>query len=164
MTWIDDLSTAWAREYPDLDVRTLPPMVRLARLSVLIEGFQNQVLEPFELTPGDYSVLATLRRAGGSYELTPSKLYSRLQRSSGGMTKILKRLEEQDLVKRSPDPADGRGSLVSLTKRGLDVQERVFNGFLSATQDLLHGISFPELRQVDRSLEMLLAAFEGQLS
>lgn len=163
MTFIDDLSTAWGREYPDLDVRTLPPMVRLARLSVLIENFQNEVLEPFELTSGDYSVLAAMRRAGAPYELSPSTLYSRLERSSGGMTKILKRLEEQGLVTRSPDPADGRGSLVALSKRGLDVQERVFNAFLSATQDLLAGISFTELREVDRSLQMLLDAFEGDL-
>ena len=62
MGWIDDLSTAWEREYPDLDTSTFPPMVRLARLSVLIEGFQQAVLSPFELSSGDYGVLAALRR------------------------------------------------------------------------------------------------------
>jgi DNA-binding MarR family transcriptional regulator len=160
MTWIDDLSTAWDREYPGLDVTTFPPMVRLARLAVLIESFQHEVLEPFELTTGDYGVLAALRRAGAPYELTPSKLYSRLERSSGGMTKILKRLEDQGLVKRSPDPDDGRGSLVSLTKQGLDAQEGVFNAYLSATQDLLRSISRTKLEQVDRSLVALLDAFE----
>jgi len=160
--WIDDLSTAWEREYPALDVRTLPPMVRLARLSVLIESFQHEVLRPFELTTGDYSVLASLRRAGPPYELSPSNLYSRLERSSGGMTKILKRLEEQGFVSRAPDPHDGRGSRVSLTKRGLDVQERVFNAFLQATRDLLEDISFADLRVADRSLQQLLDAFEGQ--
>jgi DNA-binding MarR family transcriptional regulator len=164
MTWIDDLSTAWDREYPDLDVRTLPPMVRLARLSVLIESFQNEVLEPFELTPSDYGVLAALRRSGAPYEMSPSKLYSRLERSSGGMTKILKRLDEQGLVTRSKDPEDGRGSLVALTPAGVDVQERVFNAFLSATQDLLQDVSVSELRVVDGALQQLLDAFEGHFS
>jgi DNA-binding MarR family transcriptional regulator len=164
VTWIDDLSTAWDREYPDLDVRTLPPMVRLARLSVLIESFQIEVLEPFELTPGDYGVLAALRRAGAPYELKPSKLYSRLQRSSGGITKILKRLDEQGLVTRSPDPDDGRGSLVALTPRGVDVQDRVFNAFLSATQDLLQEVTFGELREIDGSLQQILEAFERPVS
>jgi DNA-binding MarR family transcriptional regulator len=164
VTWIDDLSTAWDREYPDLDVRTLPPMVRLARLSVLIESFQIEVLEPFELTPGDYGVLAALRRAGAPYELKPSKLYSRLQRSSGGITKILKRLDEQGLVTRSPDPDDGRGSLVALTPRGVDVQDRVFNAFLSATQDLLQEVTFGELCEIDGSLQQILEAFERPVS
>ena len=162
MGWIDDLSTAWEREYPDLDTSTFPPMVRLARLSLLIEGFQQEVLAPFELSSGDYGVLAALRRAGGSYQLSPSKLYSRLERSSGGMTKILKRLEEQGLVERSPDPTDGRGSVVSLTHEGLDVQERVFNAFLSATPDLLEPFSESRRREPDRALRHLLDTFEAR--
>ena len=71
--WIDELSQAWQREYPQLDASALPPLVRLARLAILIESFQVDVLEPFELTPGDYSVLAALRRAGTPYALNPSR-------------------------------------------------------------------------------------------
>ena len=163
MAWIEDLSTAWQREYPGLDTATLPPMVRLARLSLLIESFQQAVLAPFELSSGDYGALAALRRAGAPYELTPSELYGRLQRSSGGMTKILKRLEDQGLVRRTPDPSDGRGSVVSLTEAGLDVQEQVFNAFLSATQDLLDPLSATKLRETDRVLQGLLETIEARL-
>jgi DNA-binding MarR family transcriptional regulator len=162
MGWIDDLSTAWDREYPDLDTSAFPPMVRLARLSLLIEGFQQELLAPFELSSGDYGVLAALRRAGDPYQLSPSKLYSRLERSSGGMTKILKRLEEQGLVERSPDPSDGRGTVVSLTSQGLDVQDRVFNAFLSATRDLLEPFSESRLRDTDRTLSHLLDTIEAR--
>jgi DNA-binding MarR family transcriptional regulator len=161
--WIDDLSTAWEREYPELDTTSFPPMVRLARLSLLIEGFQQSVLSSFRLSSGDYGVLAALRRAGEPYRLRPSKLYSRLHRSSGGITKILKRLEEQGLVERSPDPQDGRGSLVSLTPAGIDTQERVFHAFLTATQDLLAPLSEPDLKDTNRVLDGLLAAFEGRV-
>ena len=163
MGWIDDLSAAWEREYPDLDTSAFPPMVRLARLSVLIDSFQQAVLSPFELSSGDYGVLAALRRAGQPYQLSPSKLYSRLQRSSGGMTKILNRLGDQGLVERSPDPLDGRGSLVSLTEAGLDVQERVFSAFLTATQDLLAPLSEIDLKDTDRALRNLLDTFEARL-
>lgn len=163
MGWIDDLSTAWEREYPGLDTATFPPMVRLARLAVLIESFQQAVLAPFELSSGDYGVLAALRRAGEPYALSPSNLYSRLERSSGGMTKILKRLEEDDLVERSPDPSDGRGSRVSLTERGIEVQEQVFNAFLSATQNLLGPLSARELKEADRTLQHLLDTIETRL-
>jgi DNA-binding MarR family transcriptional regulator len=163
MTWIDDLSKAWQREYPELDTSTFPPMVRLARLSVLIESFQQAVLAPFELSSGDYGVLAALRRAGRPYAMSPSKLYSRLDRSSGGLTKNLKRLEERSLVGRAPDPSDGRGSVVSLTREGLDLQERVFNAFLSATQDLLDPLAASELKATDRTLRQLLDVFETRL-
>jgi DNA-binding MarR family transcriptional regulator len=79
------------------------------------------------------------------------------------MTKNLKRLEERGLVRRSPDPSDGRGSLVSLTKQGLDLQERVFNAFLSGTQDLLEPLSTRQLRQTDSTLQQLLDTFEARL-
>jgi DNA-binding MarR family transcriptional regulator len=160
MDWIDELRNAWGREYPQLDVSALPPLVRLARLAVLIEAFQQEVLEPFELTPSDYSVMAALRRAGEPYELSPSGLYSRLERSSGGMTKMLKRLEERGYLRRSSDPDDGRGSRIRLTRSGIAVQERVFNAFLSASDDLLAPLSRARLREVDGSLRDLLDAFE----
>ena len=162
--WIDELGVAWRREYKGVETGALPPLVRVARLALLIEQLQLEVLAPFELTPGDYSVLATLRRAGAPYALTPSQLYGRLQRSSGGMTKILKRLEEGGCVKRAPDPHDGRGSRVSLTKAGLELQDRVFHAFLSASQDLLAPLSPAKLRESDRTLRELLGCFEAYLS
>ena len=160
MDWIDGLSTAWRREYPDHDVAVLPPMVRLARLAILIETFQNEVVAPFDLSAADYSVLAALRRGGKPYALTPGKLYSRLQRSSGGMTKMVKRLEERGLVRRSPDPKDGRGSLVSLTRRGLATQERIFNAFLCASDDVLGPLGRVRVREADRALRDFLDVFE----
>jgi len=162
MEWIDDLDGAWDREFPDVDTSALPPLVRLTLLSERIEAFQHGVLEPFELTPGDYSVLATLRRAGNPYALNPSRLYSRLRVSSGGMTKMLGRLEERDLIKRKPDPSDGRGSVVSLTRRGLTLQDRVFQAFLAASQNVLAPLSNKQRRDADRVLRDLLGAFEGR--
>ena len=164
MDWIDELGVAWRREYKGVDTAPLPPLVRVARLALLIEQLQLEVLAPFELTPGDYGVLAMLRRAGAPYALSPSQLYGRLQRSSGGMTKILKRLEEGGLVKRAPDPSDGRGSSVSLTKAGLELQDRVFHAFLAASQDLLAPLSPPKLRESERTLRALLDCFEVYLS
>jgi len=158
--WIDELGSVWRREYRHLDTAALPPLVRLARLSLLIESLQDQVLRPFELARGDYGVLAALRRAGAPYELSPSQLTSRLARSSGGMTKILKRLEEAGLVRRVPDPADGRGSRVSLLPAGLELQDRVFEAFLVASQALLKPLPDARLREIDDALRALLDVFE----
>jgi len=160
MDWIDDISKAWSDEYPDLDTIPMAPLIRLARLGVLIDDFQHEVLEPFELTPSDYAVLAALRRNGKPYSLNPSQLYTRLQRSSGGMTKILKRLEQHELVKRTNNPDDGRGSLITLTRRGLSVQDRVFSAFLTASKTVLGPMSNKELGEADRALRSLLDAFE----
>ena len=64
MDWVEELGKSWKKEYPQLDVSSLSPLVRLARLGDLIDSIQNDVLEPFELTTNDYGVLAALQRAG----------------------------------------------------------------------------------------------------
>ncbi|MFK7898453.1 MAG: MarR family winged helix-turn-helix transcriptional regulator [Myxococcota bacterium] len=158
--WIEDFSRGWEKEYADIDVSDFPPLVRLARIGVLIEAFQHDVLEPFDLTPGDYGVLAALRRSGKPYAMNPSQLYDRLRKSSGGMTKILKRLEEAELVERRPDPEDGRGTRVYLTQRGLALQDRVFSAFLAATGSLLAPLSERQKGDADRVLRDLLELFE----
>jgi DNA-binding MarR family transcriptional regulator len=135
----------------------------LARLSILIEAFQRESLEPHNLTPNDYAVLAALRRAGPPYELSPSKLYTDLERSSGGMTKMLKRLESLGFVERTPDPEDGRSTLVALTPSGIEVEEKAFKLFLSRTHDLLAPISQAELKEIDQSLSSFLEAIESYL-
>jgi DNA-binding MarR family transcriptional regulator len=160
MDWVDEFAEAWAREYAAADTSSLLLITRLARLSILIDAFQQETLEPFELAPSDYAVLSALRRAGAPYELSPSKLYNDLERSSGGMTKMLKRLESLGLVKRAPDPQDGRGSLVGLTPTGIDVEEQVFKLFLSRTHDLLAEVSKSKRDAIDKSLRSLLDTIE----
>ena len=161
MDWIDESSEAWAREYPDVDMWALSPITRLVRLGVLMDTFQKETLEPFELTPSDYAVISTLRRAGPPYQLSPRELYTVLERSSGGMTKMLKRLEGLGLIERIPDPEDRRSIRVVLTETGVALQEEIFNVFLSRTQELLHAISPAKLREIDNSLRILLDGIES---
>ena len=57
------------------------------------------------------------------HRLSPKEVGVSLLFSSGGLTKLLERLESRGLVAREPDPNDGRGVLVSLTAAGSDLQE-----------------------------------------
>ena len=160
MDWIDEFSKAWAREYPTADTSSLLLITRLARLSGLMNAFERETVAPFDLTPSDYGVLSALRRSGSPYELSPSQLYTDLERSSGGMTKVLRRLESLGYVKRTPDPEDRRSMLVSLTPTGIEVEEQLFNTILSSAHDLLTPVSRSELKEIDKSLRSLLETIE----
>jgi DNA-binding MarR family transcriptional regulator len=161
LRWIDDFSEAWAREYPDaMDTSGLLLITLLARLSVLIEAFERETLEPFELMLSDYAVLAALRRAGAPYELAPNQLYTVLERSSGGMTKMLKRLENLGYVKRVNDPEDRRSKLVRLTPAGKRIEVEAFQAFLSSTHQLLQSASRSDLNAIDDAMRSLLAIIE----
>jgi len=116
----------WRRELPELDVlpmEVVGSLVHAARLIVRTH------LEPFfqshGLQQGEFDVLATLRRAGAPYALSPTDLFESLMISSGGMTNRLDRLEQAGLIARSRNPEDRRGTIVSLTERGLELMNRI---------------------------------------
>jgi DNA-binding MarR family transcriptional regulator len=75
-----------------------------------------------ELTPTAAAALATVERHG---PLTPSDLaeIERVKRPTA--TRTLRVLGEAGLVERTPDPADGRSSLVSVTAAGRERLRRL---------------------------------------
>lgn len=160
--WVRDFSESWAREYPHAsDTSRVLLITLLARLSVLIEAFEQDTLKPFDLMPTDYAVLAALRRVGPPYELAPRALYTSLGRSSGGMTKIIRRLGTLGLVDRVPDPVDGRSNLVRLTPDGITVEGQAFEAFLERTHDLLRVASHDDLEVINDAVDRLLGIIEA---
>lgn len=160
MHWVDDFTEAWAREYPDTDTSGMLLIARLARLSVLIDTFARDTLDPFRLMQSDYAVLAALRRVGPPYTLAPNELYTGLERSSGGMTKMLRRLEGLGLVRRVKNPADKRSKLVRLTAAGKRVEEEAFEAFMSRAHELLAPLS--DLATINESVQSLVALIEDR--
>jgi DNA-binding MarR family transcriptional regulator len=68
-----------------------------------------------ELSPTLTAALATIERHG---PLTPSELAARERVQRPTATRVLARLGDGGLVVRTPDPEDGRSSLVSVTPAG----------------------------------------------
>ena len=64
--------------------------------------------------------------------------------SSGGLSNLLKRLEHGGLVRRTSDPQDGRGVLVSLTAKGRALADRAMPDHARAELKLLEMFSVME--------------------
>jgi DNA-binding MarR family transcriptional regulator len=160
--WIDEVYEAWDREFPTTrhDTASLKTITRLARLGVLLNDFQQDTLDPLGLVMSDFMVMAALRRLGPPYQARPSELYNVLERSSGGMTKMVKRLERLELIERIADPNDGRASLVGLTRRGVNVHAEAFGAFLGASRDLMDDLPKTRVQAIDAALQSLVGAFE----
>jgi DNA-binding MarR family transcriptional regulator len=67
------------------------------------------------LSPATTAALATISRSG---PLTPSELAAIERVKRPTMTRTLACLEREGLVERTPDPADGRSSLVAVNGAG----------------------------------------------
>jgi DNA-binding MarR family transcriptional regulator len=110
------------KDRPDIYKDTLNQSVPFFLLhKQLYETGNDLLLNKYKLNQSDLDVLTTLYALGEEdYTLSPTSLYEKLLFSSGGMTKILKKLEEQLLIKRIDNKEDKRSKLVQLTKKGKD--------------------------------------------
>jgi len=133
---------------------------RLARTSLFLESLQEECLAPLGISFGDYAVLRMLYYEGPDATLSPTRLAEVLVRTTGGMTKIVDRLEAQGTVTREPDPNDRRGILIRLTPAGRDLCHRASDAYTVVRRRLLDHLSETEISSIDASLGRLLEVFE----
>jgi DNA-binding MarR family transcriptional regulator len=105
-------------------------------------------------------VLATLRRAGEPYTLSPRELSATLMLTTGGMTGRLDKLERAGLLRRSPDPHDRRGLRVTLTEQGLDLVDRAVGAGLAVEREALSALNAQQAGQLADLLRELLRSTE----
>src|ERR1700734_2605386 len=149
----------WARERPDL--RTLP-MAIFGRLSEAAERVMREHMNPLfakaGLQAGEFDVLATLRRSGAPFTLSPTQLYEAAMISSGGMTDRLDRLERAGLVIRRPDPQDRRGKMIVLPDPGKRLIDETISRHVANEERLLLSLSEAEQETLSALLKKLIAA------
>ena len=151
----------WRRERPDLDVSSMAVLSRLWRFARGADAVIDRGFAESGLQPGWFDVLATLRRAGKPYELTPTQLLETAMLSSGGMTKRLDRLVEAGLIERGPDPDDRRGVRVRLTRHGLQTVDQAVKAHVAREDELLAPLTPREREQLDRLLRKLLDGIDA---
>jgi DNA-binding MarR family transcriptional regulator len=148
----------WKRERPDLDVS---PMLVLGRLNEASSLVARDRLAPlfarFGLQAGEFDVLATLRRSGQPYALTPTALYEATMVTSGAMTNRLDRLEKAGLILRGPHPNDRRGIVVQLTEMGLALIDEAVTAHVANEHEILAALSGAERETLAQLLEKLIA-------
>ena len=115
---IDQLIRDWNLERPDLDPSPMAVVGRILKLGKTLEKSAGKALQQSGIHYTDLDVMATLRRSGKPYELTPTQLMKAVLISSGAMTALLDRLVKLELIYRSPDPGDRRIIRAGLTPKG----------------------------------------------
>lgn len=147
----------WMRQRPDLDTAPMVLLGRLAQAALLIaRDRQNPLFAEHDLQPGEFDVLATLRRSGAPYALTPTDLYEAAMISSGSMSNRINRLETAGLIERRPNPEDGRGVLVALTDQGLALIDRVVDLHVANQRAIVSALDAQEQATLSALLAKLL--------
>ncbi len=129
----------------------------------IVDGAVPAVLEtatifaPLDLSLWAFDVLATLRRQGPPYRLTPTELSRATLLTPGAMTNRVDRLEAAGLVRREAEPNDRRGVRVVLTKTGLKLVDRAIEVRFEEAESAVSALSSKDGKTLERLLRQVLA-------
>jgi DNA-binding MarR family transcriptional regulator len=156
---VDELTEAWARERPDLDLGAVAVFSRISRLARHLDLARREAFTAHAIEPWEFDVLAALRRAGAPYELSPGRLLRETLVTSGTMTNRVDRLAARRLVARDPHPDDRRAVLVRLTEQGRTAVDGAFADLMAAEQRILADLDPAHRTALTTALRALLAPY-----
>jgi DNA-binding MarR family transcriptional regulator len=157
---VDRIIEQWGTERPDLETTAMAIFGRIYRLARLAGDEAERAYAAYGIGRAEFDVLATLRRAGRPYRLSPGALAASMMLSTGGTTARLDRLERAGLIERAPSPTDRRGVLVELTGLGEQIIDQAVGAGLARQQRLLAHLSEAKQKQLDALLREALGATE----
>lgn len=152
----------WRAERPDLDVTPMGPIGRLKRLHDDLARTFDQVYAAHGLNAASFDMLATLRRSGAPYALSPSEMMGLTMVTSGTTTNRIDRLEQVGLVERRRNDKDARGTVVALTDAGFALIDRVFDEHVANQHRLAEPLSSDDLTALDNLMGKWLRGLETQ--
>lgn len=129
--------------------------VRIATCyNLLMREARQRVVSRWNLTLPQFDVLAELARADDE-GFTFVELSRLLLVTSGNLTGIVDRLEQQKLVERRPDDKDRRVIRVALTEKGRKVTDQVLPAHAADIEEILSFMPRAALNQLNELLGKL---------
>ncbi|MFI6145723.1 MarR family transcriptional regulator [Streptomyces sp. NPDC051109] len=154
---VDAIINQWHVVRPDLDTAPMAVFGRIYRIARAMGDAVEQAYARYGISRGEFDVVATLRRSGSPYTLSPRQLSATLMLTTGGMTGRLDKLEKAGLLGRKPDPHDRRGLQVTITDRGLALVDEAVAAGLEVQRAALAGLGDEEVAVLTGLLRKLMA-------
>jgi DNA-binding MarR family transcriptional regulator len=147
--WLDDEQQASWRAFA-------------AAMHKLRWALECQLQEEAGLSFIEYHALARLSENPG-HTMRMSDLAEVTNASLSRLSHLVKRLELRNLVRREPDPTDGRYTNAILTRAGLRLLTASAPAHVAKVRELvIDALSPAELRQLRRASERILHRVEGR--
>jgi DNA-binding MarR family transcriptional regulator len=150
---IDRAGQLWERRWPDEEPTVYAAMravTSIMRAHQILIAELDAMLRPFGITFSRYEALVLLVHSHGG-ALPLSKIGERLQVHATSVTNVIDRLEGAGLVRRQPNPNDGRGTLAVITPEGREVADKATAQFNAAR----FGLTALPLDELDRLFTVL---------
>ncbi len=135
----------------------LPLLRELARTYQAFESYSARHVRTMGLTSCQFDIIATLGNTPG---MNFRELGERTLITKGTLTGVVDRLESRQLVRRVPDPDDGRSQIVQLTAAGETLFAEVFPAHIEYMSQAFASMEERELAGVRSALARLGRLFD----
>ena len=113
----------------------------------------SKCLDEYGLTPAKMNVLMIIKHQGSEEGLSQREIGDRLMVTASNMTRLLSKLERERLIERAGQLGDRRVKIVRVSKRGSQVLDNAWPGYMKAMKG-----EMARLSQKDQQfLAMLMA-------
>jgi len=161
MDHVDKIIESWHQERPDLNVDAMEVIGRIKQVSQYFLREMDKTFSVYKLNGSSFDVLATLRRSGKPYGLSPSELIVSTMVTSGTMTNRIDQLVKAGYVVRTPNSIDARGFIVTLTAEGFELIDRVLNDHVKTQNELTALLTKVEKKSLNSILRKILSNTES---
>lgn len=128
---------------------------------VSIHVLSNRITRAFEarlesdhgLSVVEWRVLLSL---ASQSELTATDIHERWAMDKMAVSRAVRRLESQGRVRRSANPGDARSYVLSITKKGSRLFQKILPSADARYREILSGLTDREQRSLRRSLKKLI--------
>lgn len=98
-----------------------------------------------QITMAQFTVLEALYHKG---DLTIGQLIEKVLSTSGNMTVVVRNLEKQQLVKRNRHPSDKRSYIITLTNKGKEIIQELYQEHMESVDTALKMVSNEDKEKV----------------
>jgi DNA-binding MarR family transcriptional regulator len=158
--FIDRFEIEGPRTRPGIHLGDTAGLLRVMRLAAHLE---RQLAATSAVKPGQFQVLAALRRRD-PLPMNAGELAEAALLTTGAMTAVLDRLEEQGLIRREMDAKDRRARRITITEKGRTLINRALDQRMAQHRALNAVLTLEEREALSDILRKLLIAVEGEPS
>ena len=144
-------------EYTYNTIKEVPLSAMMSTIHRHHSIYINRRLKDIGLTSGLYGILLCIY---DDYKSPKSQqdIAKRLNMNDGTIAKALRKLEDKNMIQRSPNPDNRRQNLISLTDTGLSIAEEFNNLDEKWEKDVFEGLTSDETIWMKNGRRMYLKA------
>lgn len=157
----DGVRDDWMRHHPGLDTSAMEVVALVKQVSALFDRAVEPLYDGAALTAPEADLLIPLRHA--TEPAIARRLADNMGMSRAGVSKTLAKLEKRGHIARTPNPADRRAALVTITESGKQAIDQIFPRQVATEAELLSALGEDRAAVVD-ALARLAEVMENGLA